>query len=221
MAPLFNLAKNPVWFHTTPTDSGAYRMTITNNTFRNLENLFRVYQFDEVEGSFPDFVFEDNTLYNINYLVNYSNNSHGSFAFEDKVEAGSLGVVPVLDGYSNVSKNVVQNNSTLIIVGEREQIFSEVTDPNNVVRYVADVANPIAGGNYLQFQVKNTNDAANRYVYLGYAGAQYFAKAVYQDDAIVDWNYFKGTFSYSADGKDNVVFTNETEASIKTLFKIA
>ncbi len=221
MAPLFNLAKNPVWFHTEPTNSGTYRMTITNNTFRNLENLFRVYQFDEVEKTFPDFVFRDNTLYNINYLVNYSTNSHGSFAFENKVVAGSLGVVAELDGYSNVSKNVVQNNSTLTIVGDRELIVSEVTEPGKVVRYVADIANPIQSGNYLQFQVKNTNDAANRYVYLGYAGAQYFAKAVYQDDAIVDWNYFKGTFSYSADGKDNVVFTNETEASIKTLFKIA
>lgn len=220
MAPLFNLAKNPVWFHTEPTNSGTYRMTITNNTFRNLENLFRVYQFDEVEKTFPDFVFADNTLYNVNYLVNYSTNSHGSFAFENKVVAGSLGVVAGLDGYSNVSKNVVQNNSTLTIVGERELIYSQVVVPNTIVRYVSDIANPTSSGNYLQFQVKNTADADNRYVYIGYAPDQYFAKAVYDGEGnVTGWTYYKGTFSYSADGKDNVVWTQVEQSTVQAAFR--
>ena len=106
MAPLFNLAKNPVWFHIYPSVDNQANYTITNNTFRNFENLFRAYEFDRIEN-YDAFTFEDNTLYNINYLVNYSGGSRFASKFGEIVKAGSLSLVPGLNGYSNESRDVL------------------------------------------------------------------------------------------------------------------
>ena len=130
MAPLFNLAKNPVWFHIYPSVDNQANYTITNNTFRNFENLFRAYEFDRIEN-YDAFTFEDNTLYNINYLVNYSGGSRFASKFGEMVKAGSLSLVPGLNGYSNESRDVLEMNTAL---------GKDTTDGAMAERYIGTIA---------------------------------------------------------------------------------
>ena len=213
MAPLFNLAKNPVWFHIYPSVDNQANYIITNNTFRNFENLFRAYEFDRIEN-YSAFTFKDNTLYNINYLVNYSGGSRFASKFGEMVKAGSLSLVPGLNGYSNESRDVLEMNTAL---------GKDITDGAMAERYIGTVAeyytdldleDQIARFTY---QVKNTVDAENCYVYIGKSGSHYFAQE--QADGTV--KYWSGKVSYSADGKDNVTLTEVTRADVEAAFGIA
>ena len=213
MAPLFNLAKNPVWFHIYPSVDNQANYTITNNTFRNFENLFRAYEFDRIED-YSAFTFEDNTLYNINYLVNYSGGSRFASKFGEIVKAGSLSLVPGLNGYSNESRDVLEMNTAL---------GKDTTDGAMAERYIGTVAeyytdldleDQIARFTY---QVKNTVDAENCYVYIGKSGSHYFAQK--QADGTI--KYWSGKVSYSADGKDNVTLTEVTRDAVESAFGIA
>ena len=213
MAPLFNLAKNPVWFHIYPSVENQANYIITNNTFRNFENLFRAYEFDRIEN-YSAFTFKDNTLYNINYLVNYSGGSRFASEFGKIVKAGSLSLVPGLNGYSNESRDVLEMNTAL---------GKDTTDGAMAERYIGTIAeyytdldleDQIARFTY---QVKNTVDAENCYVYIGKSGSHYFAQE--QADGTV--KYWSGKVSYSADGKDNVTLTEVTRADVEAAFGIA
>ena len=213
MAPLFNLAKNPVWFHIYPSVDNQANYTITNNTFRNFENLFRAYEFDRIED-YSAFTFEDNTLYNINYLVNYSGGSRFASKFGEIVKAGSLSLVPGLNGYSNESRDVLEMNTAL---------GKDTTDGAMAERYIGTVAeyytdldleDQIARFTY---QVKNTVDAENCYAYIGKSGSHYFAQK--QADGTI--KYWSGKVSYSADGKDNVTLTEVTRDAVESAFGIA
>lgn len=213
MAPLFNLSKNPVWFHIYPSVDNQANYIITNNTFRNFENLFRAYEFDRIEN-YDAFTFEDNTLYNINYLVNYSGGSRFASKFGEIVKDGSLSLVPGLNGYSNESRDVLEMNTAL---------GKDTTDGDMAERYIGTVAeyytdldleDQIARFTY---QVKNTVDAENCYVYIGKSGSHYFAQK--QADGTI--KYWSGKVSYSADGKDNVTLTEVTRDAVESAFGIA
>lgn len=198
-APVYNVNKNPVIFHanlrTSEEKAGQFNMVVENNTFKNAENLFRVYQTDHntTVAIEDDLIFTNNLVTNVNYLVNYSTNAYTKNVLA-VVEAG----LKTGSQYLNGSRAVLAQNTAI----------SGTYGPDALLKVGEDM---IYRG--FTYQEKDTSDAANRYYYIGTInGSKTLARFVGEEV-----HYYTITLAYSADGLDtrNIVrITDATTVSI-------
>lgn len=201
-APIYNVNKNPVIFHaslrapaadgTTHANDGFLSLVIENNTFKNVENLFRVYNTDynTTKPIEQDLIFKDNIVLNVNYLVNYSSNAYTKdvvTVVQDRLKQGSQ--------FLNESRAVMEKNT--VIVG--------TYGPEALLKVGSDM---IYRG--FTYQEKDTSDAANRYFYIGsISGNKTLARFVGEEVV-----YYTITLSYSADGLDTRDIVRITDQDI-------
>lgn len=188
-APLYNVNKNPVVFHTSLPESGIIagqmRLVIENNTFKNVENLFRIYNTDDNStlALSEDLVFSGNTVTNVNYLVNYS-----SKAYTKDIVAIVKAGLKTGSQYLQDSRIVIAQNTA--ITGTMGPEVMTKIDSNTLYKGFV-------------YQEKDTTDSANRYYYIGKLDkVNILAKLV---GGVT--TYYTITLKYSADGKDTRTIT--------------
>lgn len=190
-APLYNFGKQPVVFHVSTPSTGALagqiNMTVIGNTFKNAENLFRIYQTDRnPENPGTDLVVLNNTINNVNFLVNYSSTAYTK-DFLSIVRAGVTGT-----STSSTAKYVAQNNTTITPNADQRKL--------NVV-----------GTDFIYqgftYQHKDTTDAANRYYYIGKVNSKHILAKMVEAEIV----YFTMDIKYSSDGKDTRTIAQITD----------
>lgn len=201
-APIYNVGKQPVVFHaSTPSsgpNAGRLRLVIENNTFKNVENLLRVYNIDLSDVPIgQDLTFNNNTAINVNYLVNHSAMSYTKNVLAI-VEAGLKQGSQIM----NTTKAVIQNNTE--ITGNIGSVEMSVVGANNERLYKG-----------LVYQEKGTTDAANRYYYIGKVKV-YTTTPVQCLARVVDGvpTYYVINTAYSADGLDTRTITKIDDSNI-------
>lgn len=193
-APLYNFGKNPVIFHaSTPSSgplAGQLNLTVTGNTFKNAENLFRIYQTDRnSENAADDLIVSNNTINNVNFLVNYSSTAYTK-DFLTIVKNGVTGT-----SASTTAKYVASQNTTIL--------------PNNDERKLTVVGEDFIYQGF-EYQHKDTIDLENRYYYVGRVdGKHTLAKKVG-----TEIRFFTMDIKYSSDGKDTRTITLITDQDL-------
>lgn len=198
-APLYNYGKQPVIFHASTPSSGALagqlNLTVTGNTFKNAENLFRIYQTDRnPESAETDLIVENNTISNVNILVNYSNRGYTK-DFLTIVINGVTGT-----SGSSSAKYVAQNNTTIM--------------PNNDERKLTVIDSDfIYQGFY--YQHKDTTDLANKYYYIGTINGKHTLAKIVNSEVV----YYTMDIVYSSDGKDSRTIIQIENAELLVLLE--
>lgn len=200
-APIYNVGKNPVAFHVSTAKSGAnmgkMNLVVTNNTIKNVESLFRIYQTDrfmytEAYDMARDLEVSNNIIENVNILVMYSAVAYTK-DFATHILQGVNGTP------KRMTKTVIAQNTEFIMPeGAEFGFYRDSTTAKESLIYKG-----------LIYQEKNTEDDENRYYYIGNIYSEDAKDAKYMlakkvGDVV---NYYTIEVSYSADGKDTRTIT--------------
>lgn len=197
-APLYNVGKNPVVFHaslpTTGPNKGQLKLVVEDNTFKNIENLFRVYQTDHNDQTLieKDLIFTNNKVTNTNVLVNYSANGYTKDV-----------ATVVMNGLTGDSQYLISSRAVLA----QNTAISGTMGPDVLTKVGTDL---LYKG--LIYQEKDTSDVGNRYFYIGKVGTPYVLAKLVGTEV----QYFTISLTYSADGLDTRTITKITDSTTLT-----